>query len=131
MRRETSSTSASLKAAGARAVVVVEVERHLGGVARRAVAGAGEDDVVHAGGAHVLVGVLAHHPAQGLDEVGLAAAVRPDDAGQARLDQEIGRLDEGLEADNAKARELHGAQPFRPARGREGRTVRLTRPAEA
>ena len=36
-------------------VGVVDGERHLGGVARRAVAAALEDDVVHAGGAHGLV----------------------------------------------------------------------------
>ena len=51
------------------------------------VAGAGEDHVVHAGGAHALVRGLAHDPAQRLDEVRLAAAVRPDDAGEPRLDQ--------------------------------------------
>src|SRR5262249_56269452 len=54
-----------------------------------------------------LVGSLSHHPAQGLDEVRLAAAVRPDDAGQARLDGHVGRLDEGLEADQAQLAELH------------------------
>jgi len=45
---------------------------------------AGEDYVVHAGGAHVLVGTLAHDPAHGLDEIRLAAAVRADNAGKAR-----------------------------------------------
>ena len=82
-----------------RAVGVVEEERHLGIVARRARVGAVEDDVVHAGGAQRLVRGLAHHPAQRLDQVRLAAAVRPDHAGQALLDLEVGRLDEGLEAE--------------------------------
>ena len=68
---------------------------------------AGEDDVVHAGRAHVLVGAFAHHPAQRFDKVRLAAAIRPDNAGQAALDDEIGRLDEGFEAEKAEAGELH------------------------
>ncbi len=91
------------------APAVVDGQHHLGGVAGGAVAGAGEDDVVHAGRAHVLERVLAHHPAQRLDQIRLAAAVRPDDARQARLDQEIRRLHEGLEAVNAEAGELHRA----------------------
>ena len=61
-------------------------------------------------GAHGLGGVGAHHPAQGFQQVGLAAAVRPDDAGQARLDPELGRIDEGLEAREAEPLEVHGAR---------------------
>ena len=51
----------------------------------------------------LLGAVLAHHPAQRLDQVRLAAAVRADDAGQAGLDDELGRLDEGLEAGEAES----------------------------
>ena len=80
-------------------LAVVDLDRDFGGVARRPVVVAGEDDVVHLGGAHRLVRGFAHHPAQRLDQVRLAATVRPDHAGQARLDQEVGRLDEGFEAD--------------------------------
>ncbi|CKY32615.1 Uncharacterised protein [Mycobacterium tuberculosis] len=36
-----------------------------------------------------------------------AAAVGADNAGQTRLDQKIGRLNEGLESVKAKAREFH------------------------
>ena len=46
--------------------------------------GAGEDHVVHAGAAHRLGRAFAHHPADRLEHVRLAAAIRPDDAGQAR-----------------------------------------------
>ena len=59
---------------GARAIV--EHQADLGYVARRAIPGTGEDHVVHAGRAHALVRILAHDPAQRLDEVRLAAAVR-------------------------------------------------------
>jgi hypothetical protein len=44
---------------------------------------------------------LAHHPTQSLDEVRLAATVWPDHAGEARLDQEVGGLNERLEAKQA------------------------------
>ena len=98
---------------GRGAVGIVEEQRHLGGVARRPRRRAREDDVVHAGRAHVLVRAFAHHPAQRLDEIGLAAAVRPDDAGQAALDHELGRLDERLEAKQAEAIELHALTPGR------------------
>jgi hypothetical protein len=89
------------------AVGIVEKKRDLGGVARRPGARTGEDHIVHPGRAHVLVGAFAHHPAQRLDEVRLAAAVGADDAGQAGLDDELGRLDEGLEPGDAESDELH------------------------
>ncbi len=89
------------------AVGIVEQKPDLGDVARRPLAGAGEDDVVHARAAHGLERALAHHPAQGLDQVRLAAAVRADDAGQARLDLELGGVAEALEAGQAQALEFH------------------------
>jgi len=54
---------------------------------------AGEDHVVHVGGAHRLVRSFAHDPAQRFNKIGLAAAIGTDDAGQPRLDEKIGRLD--------------------------------------
>ncbi len=71
-----------------RAIGVVDRDRDLGVVARRPVGIAGEDHVVHVGGAHRLVRGFAHHPAQRFDQIGLAAAVRADHAGQSRLDHE-------------------------------------------
>ncbi len=91
-----------------RAVGIVDRHHHFGVVARGTVAGAREDHRVHVGGAQRLVRGLAHRPAQRLDQVGLAAAVRPDHAGQARFDQEIRGLDERLETVEAKAGQLHG-----------------------
>ncbi len=86
---------------GRLARAVVDVHRDFGVVARRPDVGAGEDHVLHVGGAQRLVRGLPHDPAQRLDEIRLAAAVRPDHAGEARLDQEIGRLDERLKAEQA------------------------------
>src|SRR3954471_11478430 len=48
--------------------------------------------------------------AQRLDEIGLAAAVRTDHAGQAGFDHEISGFNERLETVEAEAREFHGTQ---------------------
>ena len=103
---------------GRGAGAVVEHQRDFGVIARRARAGAGEDDVVHAGGAHLFVGILAHDPAQGLDEIGLAAAVRPHDAGKAGADHEIGRLHETFEAGQSQLVEFHVFTLFFAGHGR-------------
>lgn len=91
------------------AVGIVEIKANFGGVSGRAVTGTGEDDVIHAGGAHVLVGVLTHHPAQCFDKIGLATAIGADNAGEARFDDEFRGLDEGLETDEAELVKLHAA----------------------
>ena len=90
-----------------RTVGIVDGHRHFGVIARGAVAGACENDGVHIGGAQRLVRGLTHCPAQSLDQIRFAAAVRPDDAGETGFDQEVGRLDKGLESVEAKTRQLH------------------------
>ena len=90
-----------------RAIGIVDRHHDFGVVARRTVAGTGEDHRIHVGGAQRLVRRLAHRPAQRFDEIGFAAAIRSDDAGQARLDHEIGGFNERLETVQAEARELH------------------------
>jgi len=101
MRRETSSFSSSLNCAGA-AVGVVEFELDLGEIAGRPVAGAAEDHVVHLAATHPLGGGFAHHPSNGFDKVGFAAAIGADHAGRAGIDDQFGRVDEGFEAGKAK-----------------------------
>ena len=103
-----------VEAGGGAAVAVVEGEGDLGVVARGAGARAVEDDVLHAVAAHDRGAVLAHDPAQGFEQVRLAAAVRADDAGQARRDDELGGVDEALEAEEAQAGEVHRADPCCP-----------------
>ncbi len=90
-----------------RARGVVDRYRDFGGISRRPIAVARENDIVHPGGAHRLVRRFAHHPAQRLDKVRFAAAVRPNDARQARLDHEIGRFDERLETDQTQPFKFH------------------------
>ena len=98
------------------AIGIVEYEADFRDVARRTFAGPGEDHVVHAGATHVLVGALAHHPAHGLDEIRLAAAVGPDNAGEARLDLELGGLAKALESGQSQPLEFHGRRTLRSAR---------------
>ena len=86
---------------------IVDGQLDFGVVARRTARGAGEDHVLHALAAHGLGRVGAHDPAQAFQHVRLAAAVRPDDAGQPGLDLHLGRVDEGFEADEPEALELH------------------------
>lgn len=90
-----------------RAIGIVDGHRHFGVIARGAVAGACEDHSVHVRGTQRLVRRFAHRPAQRFDQVRFAATVGTDDAGQTRLDQKIGRLNEGLESVKAKTREFH------------------------
>jgi hypothetical protein len=89
------------------AVAIVDRDGDLGVVAPRTVGITGEYHIVHLRPAHRLVGGFAHDPAHGFDQIGLAAAVRADDAGQSRFDLKVGRFDEGFEADQAQPRELH------------------------
>jgi hypothetical protein len=89
-----------------RARPVVEFDDHLREVASRPLGAPGEDDVFHLAAAHLLSGGLAHHPAQRFDDIGLAAAIRPDDAGEPRLDQQFGLVDERLEAGDPQLGEL-------------------------
>ena len=97
-----------------RAVVIGERDHDFRHVAGRALGGAGEDHVVHAGRAHRLVGAFAHHPAQGFEQVRLAAAVGADDAGEAGLDQKVGRLNEGFESRKPQPCKLH-LEPLAPS----------------
>ena len=90
---------------------VVYEKDDFGRVARRSVLRAGENDIVHGGAAHALVRCFAHDPAQGLEQVGLAAAIGPDNSGEARLNHELDRFDEGLEAQQPETRNFHPAFP--------------------
>src|SRR5689334_14006095 len=76
----------------------LEQDGDLREVARRPCRGSGEDDVVHAPAAKRLGAGLAHCPADRLEQVGLAAAVGPDDPGETGLDSKLSRFYEALEA---------------------------------
>ena len=78
--------------------VPLEQDRDFREIARRPRRRPGEDYVVHAPAAQRLRAGFTHRPADRLEEVGFAAAVRPDNPGQARFNAKFGWLDEALEA---------------------------------
>ena len=90
-----------------RAVGVVDGEEHLGAAQRRPARRAREDDVLHLAAAQRLGALLAHDPCQGIDHVGLARPVGPDDAGDPRLELERRRGGEGLEPLQGQALQVH------------------------
>ena len=90
------------------AVGVVEHQLDGGHADRLARGGAVEHHVRHVVAAQMLGGELAHHPAHGVDDVRLAAAVGTDDTGEIAGEGYLGGIDEGLEAG-----ELDLGQPHR------------------
>jgi hypothetical protein len=78
-------------------VVRVKRQRDLGQACRAPRLGAGEDDVVHGAAAQVLGGLLAHHPADGVHDVRLAAPIGADHGGDRIGEGEDGPVDERLE----------------------------------
>ena len=65
---------------------VVDGQRDLGAAQRGPRGRAGEDDVLHLAAAQGFGPLLAHHPGQSVDDIGLAGAVRTDHTGDARLE---------------------------------------------
>src|SRR5881227_270512 len=79
-------------------LVALEQQRHLGHAERPALAVAGEDDVLHGLATEMLGALLAQHPADGVDDVRLSAAVRADDGRDTERKLEDGPLQERFEA---------------------------------
>ena len=90
-----------------RFVGVVDGQRDLGAAQRGPRGGAGEDDVLHLAAAQRLGALFAHDPGQGVDDVGLAGPVGPDDAGDTRFEAQSRRRSEGLEALQRQTLEVH------------------------
>ncbi len=65
---------------------VVEGERDLGQLGGLALLGAVEDDILHFVGAQGAGLLLAQHPADGINDVGLATTIGPDNAGDAAVE---------------------------------------------
>ena len=85
-------------------VFAIEVgidQRHgdVGHAERFAVAGAGKDDVFHAGAAEAFGGLFAQDPTDGIADIALAAAVGADDGGDAiAVEAEFGAIAKALES---------------------------------
>ena len=94
------------------AVAVVHRQHDLGMGAGRTAGGAGKDHVLHPLATHGGGAVLAHDPAQCLEQVRLAAAVRADHAGQPLADDQVGRVHEAFEAVQSQTVEAQAVVPF-------------------
>ncbi len=90
---------------------VVDGQRHLGPPQLGPRRGPGEDDVLHLGRAQRARPLGAQHPGHGVDHVGLAAPVGPDDHGDARLELQNGRVREGLEPLHGERLQEHRGDP--------------------
>ena len=83
----------------------------IGHADRSAAVRAVENDVGHFRAAQRLGGLLAEHPADGVRNVGLAAAVRADNGRHARQKLERRLLGKRLEADELNALQIHNRVP--------------------
>ena len=95
-----------LAADAAQAVVEIQLDRRAAD--RLAVARAVEDDVLHRFAAQRRRLRFAEHPAHGVDDVGLPAAVGADDPDQLARRGNGGRIDERLESGELDLREAQG-----------------------
>ncbi len=93
---------------GGEPVGIVDDQRHLGEMPRATAGGTVEDHIFHPAAPHRRGAVFAHHPAERLQKVRLAATIRPDHAGQPLMDHQIRGVDEAFEAVEAKAGQAHG-----------------------
>ena len=93
------------------AAVVLERQVHLGHPERLAGGAAVEDHVLHRVATQLLGRLLAQHPADGVGDVGLAAAVRADDARNAVAELQFGAVGERLEALDLEFVEKHPCTP--------------------
>ena len=66
-----------------------------------------ENHIRHFTAAQRLGGLLAKHPADGVGDIGFAAAVRANDGGDAGLKVQRGLVREGLEAEKRQVFEIH------------------------
>src|SRR5713101_2175714 len=81
---------------------VVEDDGHLGVRGPRSPLASGVDDLFHLLAAEVFRLPRPEHPLDGVDDVGLPGAVRPDDRCDSAFESDLGRPGEGLEAQQAQ-----------------------------
>ena len=86
---------------------VVDDQRHLGKAHLVALLGAAEDDVLHLGATELAAVLLAHDPADGVRDVGLAGAVGTHDGGDVLAEVEHGFLREGLKSLDFQGLDIH------------------------
>ena len=90
-------------------VGVVKYQFDRGLADRLARAGAAEDHIGQGLAAQVFGRAFTHDPGHRVNDVGFAAAVRPDDADQVAGEDQVGGIDKGLETREFDVAEPHGA----------------------
>ena len=93
-------------------VGVFDDQVDLGHAQGLAVAGAGEDHILHAVAAEYARPLLAQNPAYGLDHVGFAAAVGPDDGRYSRTEGNGDLLSKRLEAEYFELVQAQNRAPY-------------------
>jgi hypothetical protein len=88
-------------------LAVSEEEIDLGHSVKLSLVGPAEDDVGHLAAAQRLGGSLTEDPSDGVDDVGLAAAIWTDDGGDSLVEIEIGFVGEGLESLEMERLQIH------------------------
>ena len=89
---------------------VVDREAHLGSAQRRALGGAGKDDVIHLLAPHGTRRLGTEHPRNGVDDVRLPRSVRPDHHRDARLELHHRGIGERLEPFEGQAFQEHSGR---------------------
>ena len=106
---------------GQQAAGIIERERGFGKAEAASRLAAGEDDVGHLAAAQAAGALLAEDPLDGVDDVRLAATVRTDDDGHARIELEPGPVGERFESEDFEFLKFQsGRTPCREHAGRAG-----------
>ena len=86
---------------------VVDDQRHLGEARLGPLGGTAEDDVLHLGAPEALGALLAHDPADGVGDIGLAGAVWPHDGRDVLTEVQHRLIREALEALDFQSPKVH------------------------
>ena len=91
-----------------------ELQPHFRRAGRLAGVAAAENHVFHAIAAQALGALLAQYPRDRVGDVALAAAIGPDDGGDAAVERQLGRIREGFEARDFESLKSHGSAKKKP-----------------
>ncbi len=90
-----------------------ETQRNLRHAERLAAIGAAENDVRHLAATQGFRGLFAKHPAHGIEDIGLAAAIRADDSGDATVEIQDRSGSERFETEHFERLQIHGGSSRR------------------
>ena len=85
-----------------------QLEANFRGTGGPACIAAAENEVFHPVAAQALGALLAEHPGERVNDIALAAAIRPDDGGDSGVEGQFRPIRKALEAGNLHALQSHG-----------------------